>query len=172
MNNEARFALILFLSYLLFALYILSQDANAYMVNKAKSVDPINIPKTLPDKIIIDKSMINTLNNCHASSQSAAYQAGYADGCTWVLEQIGIRTKKYSEKPKFQEELNTPNQNKIIFNYDFKKFVLNLSLYKVQWQNASNSFWLNESIVYNKRVNISLQNQSWFNKGWLNIYGR
>ena len=176
--------------YLIIVLTVVIDSADAYMLNKAKVIyspykvilnqtdllivqKEINLTKEfkLPEVVKLEKSQMEYLNsNCHAKEGSGAYQSGYADACDYVLDYLGIRISKFKSRPSFVSQLNT--KDKIIFNYDFKQFDLNLSLYKIEWRNNTEIFNLNESTFFKPyQKNKTLNNSVWFT-GFIRVYGR
>lgn len=149
---------------------IFSDNVDAYYTVRAKNITVKNLTvKTIPNMLTIDRNIINMLMNCHASEGALAYQSGYADSCDWMLNLLGLKLSPYRSRPAAAPMED--NRDKIIFDYSFKTFYLNMSLYRVQWFNDSSRFWLNDSTIFNRNRNITINSSTWY-KGQLAIYGR
>lgn len=93
-------------------LFVLVCCAAALRPGQTQTISKATTSTTIPDKVTLSKTTINSLlNDCYrrCSDRVGAYQAGCADTCDYVLDLTGIRQKKYSSAPSTYISQNQEN---------------------------------------------------------------
>lgn len=175
---------IIFLS-IIFIITVLTYNTNAYMISKNRVIyqpakiisnnsdmmvtqKAINLSKgyIIPNNITVNKEQIEYLNkNCHAKDGALAYQSGFDDSCDFILSYLGIREKRFKSRPSLNNNLQD-NKDKIIFDYTGHLFKLNLSMYKIEWRNQTNTIQFDKSFLFKRNLT------DYFSGGFLWVYGK